>query len=296
MEYTKPSTRSSSENISILSTFMKKASPEGGSAKVKLSLQSLQEQITLQNTIIDTQTETINKLVQQSETQNNTIQQLKLKLQANTRELESHQSLMRVKDCVFEALQKEVYRLQQYTRRYSVVVAGLEKSRGEKPDDLLKKVKDLVVKVDSTTTFEDVDKFHRNGPSRDGEQEVIVRFKSHSAKEQFYRKRKSLAEGSKIKIRPSLSPHNKALLHEAQAYLEENVGDLPMDNPPEFVFANIHGDIQVKFSRDTKKGMFVNFYSVQELACVIAHAQFEKQTQLTTQESVRFDTGDGEEL
>ena len=82
------------------------------------------------------------------------------------------------------------HRLQQYTRRYSVVVSGIEKKRGEKFEDLKKEIEGLVEKVQSSTTMEDVDKFHRNGPNRDGEQEVIVRFKSHSAKEAFYRKRK----------------------------------------------------------------------------------------------------------
>ena len=39
-----------------------------------------------------------------------------------------------VKDNVAEGLQKEVARLQQYTRRYSVTIAGVKKPANEKPE------------------------------------------------------------------------------------------------------------------------------------------------------------------
>ena len=58
--------------------------------------------------------------------------------------------------------------------------------------------------------------------------------------------------------------------------MEENEGKHPIDNPPEFVFSNLHGEIQVKFKKATKRGMFVSFNSIEELACVIASAQFEE--------------------
>ena len=44
-------------------------------------------------------------------------------------------------------------------------------------------VRNLLQESTSTTTFEDVDKFHRNGPRFENKQDVLIRFKSHSAKE-----------------------------------------------------------------------------------------------------------------
>ena len=139
----------------------------------------------------------------------------------------------------------------------------------------------------------DVDKFHRNGPYRDGEQEVIVRFKSHAAKEAFYRARKT-KENNNIKIRPSLSPNSKLLLNAAVTHLEEyNDNYEKMTNRPEFVFANIHGELQVKFQKNysKKRGMFISFNSIQDLSCIIANAQHPDQDRLTHAARAEYDDG-----
>ena len=139
--------------------------------------------------------------------------------------------------------------MQQYTRRYSVNVVGIDKKRGESHQDLKKEIEKLVNGVDSPTSMMDVDKFHRNGPARGKEQDVIIRFKSHSAKESFYRNRKSLDDELGIKIKPSLSPNSQNLLRQAQDCLKEFTDLSGMSNPPEFVFANIHGEFLVKFKK-----------------------------------------------
>ena len=235
----------------------------------------LQEQINAQNEVINQQSELINQLVS--------------KVNQQGYELQRHVSLIAVKDCVFAGLQKELHRLQQYTRRYSVVVSGIDKKRGEKREDLLKEVEDLVGKVESSTTMDDVDKFHRNGPNYDGEQDVIIRFKSHSAKEEFYRKRKT--GGANTRIHPSLSPHNKSLLAAAKEVLKEyEDAQECMSNRPEFVFANIHGEIQVKFQKDVlKKGMFFSFDTTDELSCIISNAQHVDQQRLTNFHRAAYD-------
>ena len=38
--------------------------------------------------------------------------------------------------------------------------------------------------------MEDVDKLHRVGPPKQGKQDIIVRFKSHTAKENFFKRKK----------------------------------------------------------------------------------------------------------
>ena len=193
--------------------------------------------------------------------------------------IEFVQSMLHVKDCVLNGIQSELQRLQQYTRRYSVSIFGIPKPRGEKPDVLRTKVDELINLVESTTTSQDIDKLHRNGPLNGDEQETIVRFKSHAAKEAFYKARKTLPVSHRqVKIRPSLSPAQKILLNEAQDYLE----NVPFDeadgsNPPEFVFANIHGNVQVKMKKQTKEGLFINIKSVEHLSQVIARAQDSKE-------------------
>ena len=245
----------------------------------------LQEQINNQNDVINNQTQVINSLVEKVNNQGVVIAKLKNDLQRNV-------SLIAVKDCVFAALEKEVHRLQQYTRRYSVVVTGIEKKRGEKIDGLKKDIEDLIEKVESSTTMADVDKFHRNGPVKDGEQDVIIRFKSHSAKEDFYKKRKTTNDAN-IKIRPSLSTHSKYLLHAAQDHMKQYEDNHSiMSNRPEFVFANLHGVLQVKFQKATKRGLFVGFESLEELACIIANAQHTDQSQLTHRSHAEFDKDD----
>ena len=255
---------------------MKKITPPPKDvSKQKLSMAHLQEQINAQTEVINKQSDLINQLV--------------TKVNQQSFELQRHVSLIAIKDCVFAGLQKELHRLQQYTRRYSVVVSGIEKKRGEKREDLLKEVEDLVGKVKSSSTMEDVDKFHRNGPNINGEQDVIIRFKSHSAKEDFYRNRKT--SGGSTRIRPSLSPHSKILLANARDLLKEYEDKSEfMSNPPEFVLANIHGDIQVKFQKDVKKkGMFFSFDTTEELSCLIANAQHENQERLTNFHRAAYD-------
>ena len=193
-------------------------------------------------------------------------------------------SLLHVKDSVLRGVQDELHRLQQYTRRYSVSISGIPKRRGEKPEDLRRSVEDIINAVNSTTTPLDIDKLHRNGPvygDRGSKQDTIVRFKSHSAKEAFYRARKSLpAEKQDIYIRPSLSEAQKVLLSDAKEYIKNNNSEAYGSNPPEFVFANIHGNVQVKMKKATKYGLFIDIKSVSHLAQIIARANDSDQTLL----------------
>ena len=93
----------------------------------------------------------------------------------------SNNSLNFVRDRVTEELQSQLVNLQQYTRRYSVVIAGMRKGVNENNE-----IEGILKEAASSTTIEDVDKFHRIGPPKDDKQDLIVRFKSHSAKEDFF--------------------------------------------------------------------------------------------------------------
>ena len=44
-------------------------------------------------------------------------------------------------------------------------------------------------------------------------------------------------------------------------------------NPPEFVFANVHGELQVKFKNKSRFGLMVTFHSINQLVHIIREAQ-----------------------
>ena len=190
-------------------------------------------------------------------------------------EIDSLRSLVFVQSKVSDALRNEVNRLQQFTRRPCISISGIDKTRGESKDDLQKSIQGILDEVDCDVTLHDVDKFHRDGPTYDGfKQDIIVRFKSHAAKESVYRARKSTT--GRVRIRPSLTKSNKILLDEARNVLKNyNVDNSNMKNPPVAVFPNIHGEIQVKFTEDTKKGMFIGFNSIEQLAHILSCAESE---------------------
>ena len=186
-----------------------------------------------------------------------------------------------VRDHVIEGLKGEIQRLQQYTRRYTVSVTGIEKKQNERPDELREEVLKLVEDVTSNTTEHDIDKFHRNGRTFNNgkDQEILIRFKSHAAKEAFYRGRKSLPPTRRgVKIRPSLSMNQKNLLKDAEKIVEDyNLGE-ELQNPVEFVLANVHGETQVKLKNKFRGSEFVTFRSVNELMWTLNQVQSIKQT------------------
>ena len=182
-------------------------------------------------------------------------------------EIQRLESLVFVQKRVSEHLRDEVDRLQQFTRRPCVVIRGIDKDRNESPDELRTKVEKVIDSVESSTKMGDVDKFHRNGRFRDGKQEVIVRFNSHSAKEVFFKGRKSQND---VQIYPSLTKKNLTLLHEARDLLEEyNYKTSNVMNPPEAIFADVHGDIQIKFQKKTANGKYIKIRSLDQLALVL---------------------------
>ena len=86
--------------------------------KTKLSLAQLQEKV-------EKQDEEIKKLQEDALNKNNTIKMMEEKLLRLEGQNISNNSLNFVRDRVTEELQSQLVNLQQYTRRYSVVIAGM---------------------------------------------------------------------------------------------------------------------------------------------------------------------------
>ena len=197
-----------------------------------------------------------------------------VKMEARISKLEADQnilqSLLVVKDRVSALLSQRVLQLEQYTRRPSVIVKGIERSKNEKHPQLREEIGKLIDECDSDVSMIDVDKFHRNGPRYGSEQEIIIRFKSHDAKEKFYKKRKTIkrVKDKVIKIQPALSSASKSLLESAKETIKAYQTEAS-PNPPDFVLPDVHGNMLVKMSEETNDGLFLPFHSIEQLIWVI---------------------------
>ena len=179
-------------------------------------------------------------------------------------------SLNFVKDRVIDELKEQLTDLQQYTRRYSAVVSGLKMTRSA--DELKSKVEEVVQELYSK--FEDVDKFHWVGLVKKDQQDMVIRFKSHSAKENFYIKRKQI-RNKNIKIKPSLAPARRELLYDARDVIND-YEDMKqkMTNPPHFVYADVHGNLKLKMTHAIKNRLLLfKFRSINELNDLIMKNQ-----------------------
>ena len=118
---------------------------------------------------------------------------------------------------VSTVLKSEVERLDQYQRRYNVILKNVALPKKQSQDEDEKFVKNLFTKeLKLPNVYGEVDKLHRLGPTRsvDGNnkktQDIIVRFKTHAARYKVYDERK---KSKSTKIRPNLTKHRGQLLY-----------------------------------------------------------------------------------
>ena len=182
-------------------------------------------------------------------------------------------SIMFVRDRVIENLRLELTRVQQYTRRPNVSILGIPKEEKETHEQLKEKISNLISEVGTEVSMANIDKFHRDGPSFGDEQSVIIRFKSHEFKETFYKEGRKKLKGNRngIKIKPNLCRERKNLLNRAVDLVDSYPSNLY--NPPDFAYADVHGNIKIKMKHRTKNGMFFDVNSLRDVAAVIQKAQ-----------------------
>ena len=229
-------------------------------------------------------------LERELEERDNKFARINDRLDALEKQAAETKTIFHMKDIVIDRLRLEVTKLQQYTRRYSVEVSGIEKKRNKEEDlvHLTSEVESILQDVDAGVTMDDVDKYHRNGPLREGKQDIIIRFKAHSSKELVYKGRKKVRSPD-IKIRPSLSEANRRLLDNARNHLQTfHDGDSKLPNPPHFVLANIHGLIQLKMTEEHDGQLFFPINSMSDLVNTITRCNH------TDEHDERFDVSDSE--
>ena len=230
--------------------------------KVKMTIAQLQE-------VVEKQEIVIQKLTDDAIRKDELIKTMEEKLAKLEGQISIESSLRYVRDRVTDELKQQLTNLQQYTRRYSAVISGIETVGNESLDTLRKEVENILTEANSSTTINDVDKFHRVGPKKDNVQDVIVRFKSHTAKENFFLSRKEIKKRG-VKVRPSLAPARRELLEEAIEFLQDYESrDYQVNNMPHFVYADMHGNLKLKMSHAVNGRMFFNFNSIVELSALI---------------------------
>ena len=115
----------------------------------------------------------------------------------------------------------------------------------------------------SEDIIKDVDKFHRTGfiktshGSRKQTQNIIIRFKSHRSRYECLGKKKSAKSG---KISPNLTKRCGKILYDASKTIKDN--DI---KSVEFVFANHHGDLQVRLANPYEGKQVYPLQSLKEL-------------------------------
>ena len=181
------------------------------------------------------------------------------------------QSILFIKDRVTELLRTRVSNNDQYQRRPSLIVKGIDVKPNE---NLREEVETLLGENKCATSYADVDKYHRNGKREGIKQDIIIRFKWHSAKEDFFKHRKSIprVNSGQIKIQPQLNSERKKLLAESNDTLKWYLhSEMKYPNPPQFILPDVHGNLMVKMQKKTKEGLFVYFDSITELNKIIAN-------------------------
>ena len=212
---------------------------------------------------------------------------LKQRVATNEATIERDHSLACLKDHVITELREQLNKTRQFMRRPCAIISGLPKPKDESRDGLKKEIQALISRTNGKITEADVDKFHRDGPQDGSKQDVIIRFKTHTAKEVFYSSRKEITSTNEsVKIRPSLTDMTKDLLHEAKDAID-NFKTLV--NPPEFVLPDVHGQLMVKMKRRSRVGLFVHFRNMETFVQKIQCAQQYEADNSFEEDASRFD-------
>ena len=174
------------------------------------------------------------------------IRLLKIRVTELTKRVEELEGFKLVSSKVSEGLRKEVDRLDQYGRRYNVIIRNVEKPANETQEQLEKKVGNLITTtLKAPNLAKEVDKLHRIGRKRTDAgktyQNIVVRLRSHRARYALYNKKKDLKNN--IKFNSHLTNHRAKTLHESIDFVKDVEG-------VDYTYSNIHGDLYVRLTSE----------------------------------------------
>ena len=161
-------------------------------------------------------------------------------------------------------LQRQLETQQQYSRRNCMVIDNIKADKQEDEASLTAKVAKIVETLEPGCHAE-FDKVHRIGPVKDGLQSTIVRFTKHSTIRKIYNKRKS--QNSYL-FKPSLTNFRRKELKKAN-----NIMNGSRDKS--FVFADILGNLKVRFEKPLKGRYVHEFYDCEDLMDLIIDQEYD---------------------
>ena len=196
----------------------------------------------------------------------NTLQSKIAKLEENNIKLENRLKEVEEKQAITshvnDQLNEEIDRLNQYTRRSNLIIRNVLLPEEESSKDVKSKVEAMVSKeMKMPDIISEIDKAHRIGKvvNKDGKklQNIIVRFKSHSARYVIFNNRKLIKNK---KISPNLTHKRGKILDDAKKLTDDLRHDWG------FVFANEHGDLLFRLTEAYKGKHYFPFISIESLS------------------------------
>ena len=169
-----------------------------------------------------------------------------------------------VSENVSSKLSSELDRLDQYHRRSNIII----KDAFLPEKETIEEVKNTVVEIISQDLklpemAKSIDKLHRIGKvlTKNGkkQQDIIVRFKTHHSRYSIYKEWKM---AKNVRISPYLTKKRVGILKEASSLVEK----LDM---VDFVFANIHGDLNLRLVEPFHEKQYFQFSTVDELTTLL---------------------------
>ena len=175
------------------------------------------------------------------------------------------ESRVSVAETVSSKLVLELDRLDQYHRRPNIIMRKVFLPENETLNALTSTVTKVIgEEINLPNAVDDIDKFHRVGRVKTvggkKHQDIIIRFKTHRSRYAVYQDRK---KSKSVKISPNLTKRRGALLYEAS----QLVNDAEKVN---FVFANVHGDLNIRLVEPYKDKMVFPFSSMGQLKDLLA--------------------------
>ena len=169
-----------------------------------------------------------------------------------------------VTENVSTRLSQELDRLDQYHRRSNIVIKNVFLPEKESPLVVNATVtKILTTELQLPDSVNEIDKLHRVGKIRTkngkSHQDIIVRFKTHSARYAVYKEREKAKSG---KLSANLTKTRGELLYKASKLVEEN-------DKVEFCFPNTHGDLYVRLKEPIENKVLHPFFSLEELQKIL---------------------------
>jgi len=143
-------------------------------------------------------------------------------LQANVTALKTENSNLKVN---FHNMGAEINQMEQYQRRQTLRIDGIEFQGKEDPETLVKAVHKMMVGVGSDAPIPMVDRAHRIGPVYERASDkkkckaIMVKFCSFRYRTELYRKRKQLDKN--VRVRIDLTKANYKVYKEACNFIYE---------------------------------------------------------------------------